>query len=296
MYLINEAANILCFPIRECCPPKVMTTYTLPFKQIELNGRINFKLPCPNKIHYDRIDDYRRTLDPNNQIDQLKDRLYSEIEMIKMEELIQGVALCCQKVNELINSTYALGVAKNKSQTFVAELALPFLKHRPQETFSVSTDKEGSRQSMLIPYVTDYLVFDDASYSGHQLRELICGFGIACNEFTFRNHRLFLVVPFVSTVALEVFEQIKEEGYSGLEIHLITTTKRIKAIRDKFNKDEILFLDNWLNTIFRPHNLCLTLTEWKMPDVASVPGKVTSPDYPQSKTQFVTSYPEVYKI
>ena len=293
MNLLAEAACLLCFPFRECCQSQVFTLYTLPFEQtdvellhnqselcahlkskkIELNPRIHFRLPSPNTFFESRIETFRRSLDHSIEVDRLKDRLFNEVEMLEMKELNQGVALCCQKLNELVKGRYALGFAKNKSQTFVGELALPYLKHLPEMTFSVATDK-GTRQSMLTSDITDYVVFDDASYSGHQLQELIYGFCTAANEFLFRTPRLFLVVPFMSSVALSVFKQISHDStISGLEIHLITTTRRIKAVRDRFSNEEMGALDKWLGSICRAGTLSLTFAEWKTPMPPQYPEK-----------------------
>lgn len=303
--LFNEAANLLWFAIRECCPAKKITLHTVPFEQIEpphyhgetslqlknitLNPRVNFHLPNPNVLHRDRIEAFLSTLNPSDQTDRLIDRLFNEVEMIEMKDLSLGLALCCKKINQLIESKYALGLAHNKSQTFTAELALPFLKTLPVETFSVATDDKtcAPRQSTLTKNVLDHVVFDDASYSGHQLRELIYRFSLESDELTFKTPRLFLAVPFISSTALKVLNQMSYS--SNLEVHIVTTNRRIKAIGDKFTSKETPLLAKWLKSIYKPEYLCLSMTEWKIADGASIPEKVAQPD------NFVTKYPEFYK-
>lgn len=303
--LLNEAANLLWFAIRECCPAQKITLHTAPFEQIEplhyhgetpiqfrnitLIPKVNFQLLSPNVLHRDRIEAFSSALNPSNPTDALIDRLFHEVEMIEMRDLSLGLALCCKKVNKLIKSKYALGVATNKSQTFAAEIALPFLKTLPSEVFHVATDdkNDASIQSMLSKNVTDHVVFDDASYTGHQLREIIYRFGLESEEFTFKTPRLFLVVPFISSTALQTLSHMICS--SNLEVHIVTTNKRIKAIGDKFTSEETPLLAKWLSSIYKPEYLCLSLTEWKIADGASVPEKITQPG------TFITKYPEVYK-
>lgn len=263
-----------------------------------IKPRVDFRLPKPTELHRDQIGALLNSLDVSNPEDVLIDRFYREVEIITMHEFNEALAACCARVNEMISSRYILGIAKNKSQQFVAELALPYLRSLPQEICSVATNSTATGttgQSPISMKFRDYLIFDDCSYSGSQLHYKILAICMENATNLLTTPRIYIVIPFISSVALEALDSLRgEDIVSQVRIHVITTTRRIKAIKDVFSEEEIAKLKQMFNSP-AIHQKCLTMMEWKFADGSSIPRQVRTLNHSGKDYQFVTLHSECYK-
>lgn len=143
----------------------------------------------------------------------------------------------------------------------------------------------GGQQSTLARKGHQFVIFDDVSYSGHQLWTVISAMQTELIKQG-KKGKLFLVVPFVSAAAetylLNVLKRqlnapVGTQGRAGsrkLKIHLITSDRQIK--------DQTTF------------------TEWKIPDRTSLDSIVTKASIKDDKgneisLEFLTNYPPCYK-
>ena len=216
--------------------------------------------------------------------------LLNNINVITFEELMNGLKSCCIQLNHFLqNHPYSIGFAFNKSQQWVAELALPYLNHTPISKFSVSIDsiKDHSYQSRLDKNVSHFVVFDDASYSGNQLHNKIRAFKEQIAECCPNKPcELYLVVPFLSSTAKKrllnlvneekprLFSEKENKGsFANLNVTVITTDRKIKTFKDIFTSEQV----KQINQILTPGTgqpQSISITEWKIPDNLSVDMKV----------------------
>jgi hypothetical protein len=217
--------------------------------------------------------------------------LLNNIDLITFEELMNGLKICCSTLNNLIkDQPYAIGFARNKSQQWLAELALPYLNHAPISQFSVATDSllDKSSQDLLDKDVSNFVIFDDASYSGNQINNTIRAFEQALTDKHMDQPcHLYLVVPFLSTQATELIssnfnwvnksffnkEQTKEL-VPKLTITLLTTDRKVLQLKDVFQPEDLVEIEDFLSqdhrTAANQAPQALSITEWKIPDAASI--------------------------
>jgi hypothetical protein len=253
----------------------------------------------------------------------LEEKLFQSLKMLSFDELQTALKQCCIQLNEMLKGqNYTIGFVKNKSTQWLAELALPYLDDAPASSFEHATDNivdVHGEQSKIEPQDRCFVIFDDAAYSGKQLCYIIEKLKSAIAE-AHQNEpcHLYLVVPFISSIAKKRFEEkinrvspglvdesSKNLPKGNLKIHLITTDKKIKSITEIFTVKEIESLAKFAEQDEQPGpgyfdggaiSKCLTFTEWKTPDDASVPSTVKSYYHEgQKKYQFVTNFTPPYK-
>ncbi len=134
-------------------------------------------------------------------------KLFANRDLITFGELQKALSQCTAKLKDLLgDNDYSIGFVPNKSQKWIAEMALPHLNRAPASCFQNQTDNKGSdvQQSQLRTEDKNFVIFDDASYTGKQLVMIIKKLKEQLNQ-THSNTpcKLFLVVPFCSTLTLE---------------------------------------------------------------------------------------------
>lgn len=211
------------------------------------------------------------------------------IDIIPMRDLSLGLISCVKTLNHLLNldRPYAVGIRKKKSQTWVAELALPFLKKMPSSTFVIGVDSWGeSEGEPLKTNIKQFVIFDDATYSGSQLESTITTLKKKIYErFGYERCNLYLVVPFASDHSLTVLKesQFIFDARGNLGTTVITTNKKIKVIGELFCQNMLKVLDlsvnkqslKWLlRELYNQNNRTKTLTHchWKLADDQSTLG------------------------
>ncbi len=207
------------------------------------------------------------------------------MDLITFLQLKDALWQCSQQLNALLGDhPYALGFVPGKSQQWIAELALPFLNRTPDSSFQVHTDSSSmvarGFQSPLQTNTRHFVVFDDAAYSGAQLIAIIEGLKKeVADKYPQEKCRLYLVVPFMSCHAIDLLNSRGKEEWGSqiynLEVHVVTSGRRIKAITDVLSLAELERLVEIENTMDyfngRTPNKCLTFMEWKVPDHNSMP-------------------------
>ena len=291
----------------------------------QANIPLNCQHPAPleNKctVNRDVINDYLEKL----QVEHpdwyaLKSKFFNNIDIISYDELKEALAVCCHQLNELLgDQQYSLGFVPEKSQQWIAEHALPHLKKLPQTYFQNEADggitAEGARgyQEEVKTDQKHFVIFDDCSYSGTQLFGLIEGLKKAAGK-THKDEKchLYLVVPFLSETAENYIQNFNKlaliQGLGNLQIHLITSNRKITSMQNHFTYQETEQLAKFDAKAFGTHNwlreyvdlgrgtqaptVCLTITEWKVPDEKSFP--LTGKHGP-NKEEFITSHRAPYK-
>lgn len=238
---------------------------------------------------------YLQTHHPN-QYQLAKSFWETGVDKITVKELEDYLGACTEHLELQLEQDYDIGFVPKKSSKWIAELAMSYLSKVPAHGFTHSTDTGGVKQSKLADKSCQFVIFDDASYSGKQLLTIINCLQSQLAEQG-KKGKLFLVVPFVSSVAEEFLiaklaQQLKAaEGSEAcknakrLKVHLITSTRKVKTMRDLFPGAD---------------NQSVSFMEWKIPDTISLSTDVRgatvkiAPDQ-YKRFNFLTDYPPCYK-
>jgi hypothetical protein len=313
-------------PLQEQTPKTEASKQSEIQQELKQNGipltcREFTPLTQPNHMQEDEIQKYLQSLPPEYR--STKAKLFQNVQKISYKELQAALFACVQELIQILqDKDYAIGYAENKSQKWVAELALQFMTKTPKESFTTYVDSVfgRSRQSHLTGKADNFVVFDDSSYSGTQLCELL---EILIDEIAKQADRprnICVVVPFMSKPAKEKLIQtcnsLLSERLPGTKLLIITSPIKITSFADKyppnsaareelFTCEEVLFekkLEYLSPTDLRGYlddsedNKCLAYMEWKVPDNVSVPRNILfgGPD-PSHPFQFLTAFPPPYK-
>lgn len=199
--------------------------------------RANFKLGFkngPQSLSDEKIE----------QLIAAKRRLFAETYCFTYEDLWEALAECTQKLNRALNGQdYDVGYAEQKSQTWVAELALPLMEKTPENAFLL--DLEGEEERVLgeeQKYTENFVVFDDASYSGDQMVNLLMELVSEMENLPPMPRKIYYVIPFMSTKAKELMLEIMKARRTNTpeklgplpEFCIFTSDKKIPAFSDVF--------------------------------------------------------------
>jgi len=257
---------------------------------IALSPKIFAPLERPNHVRQEGIEKFLGGLD--EQFRQVESTLLDRMDFITFSQLESALCSCVQRLNVLLEGKpFSIGYTPGKSQQWVVELALGYLDHLPVESFRVETG--GGSWQIQICSGENFVVFDDASYSGTQLYESLAHLAYSVHKGTLRDDfSLFFVVPFLSKTAEKVFfTQLaairKAIHLENMNVHLITSGVGITSFDEVYKKgsserEELFACEKKLyerKVLKSPPELvyesgfgkCLTFTEWKRPDSVSVP-------------------------
>lgn len=297
-------------------------------KGIPLNCLSPAKITQPNVVNSQEISDYLATVADKPRWHTLKKKLFDHIDCIKFQDLQNGLASCCGELNKLLdNKDYIVGFVPQKSQKWIAELALPllnkppkgyFLPHCAQSYDHATGIKTEQRQCSLYSSNRDMVIFDDASYSGTQISETILKLKEGIINFKNETFHLYLVIPFISSIAENRLKFATQPliwqkdvdstpGKIGkLKVHLLTTDRKIKAMTEVFSDSEIVELmkiEDFETGLGRYTYMegtrfirCLTFPEWKTPDNISVPRSMKRWKKGEKTYEFITEFPAPYKV
>jgi hypothetical protein len=298
-------------------------TKKLAAKNISLVINNSTELPNPNRIKRKKIEKFLADAEASPKIENVYRKegiqlnssvikkldswkqLFNAIDCISFSELKQGLSTCCQALNELLGQEkYSIGFAPNKSSKWMAEQALVYLDQMPARIFQHATDMTSdnpSKQSELDLDDRNFVIFDDAAYSGSQLTSMISGLVEKIekrNDTSTSYHNIYIVIPFLSSVAQKNFDNycnaFKSVNTGKLKLTLLTTDRSIKSFRD-----EPANVDLASKLGFQSTAPSLSITEWKIPDGTSMPHELKSAELEtKEKIQrydFFTNNPPPYK-
>lgn len=247
--------------------------------ELPLKSDTSHQLTARNALNSEEIEKYISEYS----VSDFGKRFCDSIQMIPMRDLSVGIISCVNTLNQLLDfdRPYAVGIRANKSQTWVAELALPFLQKMPSSTFVIGVDSwAGSKSESLPNNIQQFVVFDDASYSGSQLQTTIVELKKRIYErFGYERCHVYLVVPFATNNALNFLQKSQYifDAPGNLEITFITTNRKIKTIRELFSENMLKILYDCVNNrsfkyvikeLYNENNRDKTLThcDWKLAD------------------------------
>jgi hypothetical protein len=269
--------------------------------QEELN-RAGIALNCQNPPRQEKLNDfdheaietYLSSIRDLNMRANHEKFLREGLDKITVRELEEALPPCVQYLSSCLKPLYQLGFVAKKSSQWIAEQALPYLSVSPAAYFEHSTDtisSERGRQSQLISKGKQFVIFDDASYSGQQAMTIISELGAHLAKQK-RKGKLFLVIPFISALAEKrLINRMKEKVHFDkrfpLKMHVITSMRKIKGMSD--------FAKNNPAT-----NKPISFTEWKVPDNDSLDttytiGQVVDEHGKETSLPLLTDYPPCYK-
>ena len=224
--------------------------------------------------------------------------LINHLNVITLKQLIDSIKTSCEQIkSDLIKSDgYHILIVKDKSQEWMANIAMRFLPaaHLPQSVIPFGKDGtvdeqfEGLVDTLEKSKHHHFVLFDDASYSGKQLGELIWKIEMVMQqrEMKFTHPTtLTLVIGGMSESALNRIKNLlKYTDFSqkyNIKIEIICNFifKDIKAmvndekveepLREKIFQVAANITDNVFTSssdFLQYFNKTLMVTEWKRPD------------------------------
>lgn len=266
------------------------------YKGVSVEGNRNLKLSAfPRKcekstpITQGQKDAYLAGFETetNENVKKVAEKAINSIQHFTQAQLDAGLEECATILNERLRElgmpSYAVAVSEKKSSQWCMELATPYLDYAPTSGLSIGGGGViiGVGQSIARPgdvtnIKEDVLVlFEDCSYSGHQLNSYIRDFMKNRSDANLPI-KLFVIVPFMSEKALSLNNgnikyRLEEEGIKNVTVEIITTATRIKAVNDVFipdTEERKIFQDLAFNTT--PEN-CFAICDWRFPDSTSFP-------------------------
>lgn len=202
---------------------------------------------------------------------------------ISMAEFNESLEICVEKLNhemaEKKIKNYSVGMVYGKSNQWVTSLALKTLSQLPTSHFTLGS-KQGTmgleihEQEFDMSHVREnsVVLFDDVSYSGTQMCQNIVKVAHEMIKRLTNDHEhinLFVVVPFISTAAFRLFNEVKIRNENKIAISLITMDERIQTTQDVFNESQygLNRLCPRRGSSFREDTSCYT--DWRLPDATS---------------------------
>ncbi|NGX55600.1 MAG: hypothetical protein KR126chlam2_01237 [Chlamydiae bacterium] len=190
---------------------------------------------------------------------------------ITFSMLKESLSSCVDQLNQLLKARnsppYALGIEKDKSAEWVAQLAWPQLETQPRSIFDLRSSSE-------IPQEKTVVIFDECSYSGKKIyAEWIDPLCRASPKVAKKLH-VILVIPFMSQCAHDVLRKLGDEG---IDISVITSERRIRNIQAGHENDILTGSELQLIRSFARMgkgimpNQTLCYTDWRYPDGTSFP-------------------------
>ena len=220
-----------------------------------------------NKLNQEQVDTYlaavkQELLGGNNplseeQADRLiaaKRKLFENTQCLTYEHLGKALSGCTQKLNTLLGGqNYAIGYAEQKSQKWIAEQALPLMEKTPKKAFKTYAEGvEHTYQEKLPEDIENFVVFDDASYSGSQMAALLKDLVQKMKELPSQKPRkIYFVIPFMSTQAKQriqtewakILKESPEKLASFPELCVITSDQGLTGFSDVFPPESIALED-----------------------------------------------------
>src|SRR3989338_3187722 len=217
---------------------------------------------------------------PTLELQRLVGNLTERIDYVSFEEFSRALKGNIDYISgNLANTPYVvvttdLNDKPQKSDHWVTNLAEPNLQaSRPRRTLATSQLREFLRGNQ---DVASLVLFDDASYSGEQLRQWIGR--IAQSIQTNESVRLYVAVPFMTSVA----EELVGQPQSPYRLHVTTLGHKImptigELLAESYHDEELVrareVFDNIWDTGERVPVFSSTLTyfQHKIPDHVSFP-------------------------
>ncbi len=302
-------------------------TYKKPSEKSEIHKRLNQSgLTCLNA---------NPPLAEKQEIDAKKAKLYLElinddkvreaakkvidfhIMHITMPQFLNTLKQSCHKLNLFLArhpeiKNVSVGYAPERSQKWVAELALPHLSYFPQNAINIHPDSPFGGDFDFNQTNTDFLkkenhallIFDDCSYSGTQIAEKIINklwlraVQIATgNPNKIAQQHLIFVIPYMTTAAYKkIKKSIKlfdDEPLDGrIKTSIITHGIIPNVTQLPLKEGECAALqkicdyentENWKNKSF-------VFGDWKKPDYVSMPHRFANGSIPY-KYDYYTGCP-----
>lgn len=241
----------------------------------------------------------------DSKVQSVMKKAMDNIQHLTMKNLEEKLTECVGNLNirlqELGIPSYAVGVTREKSSKWVADLALSDLLYLPSTGFSlgaggvVSGLGGGSQRMADLKQVKEdvLVIFEDASYSGAQLNEYLTRIAHKSEK----PLKIFVVVPFVTQRAFDILQKnfkgnSSKNGKQSIDLEIITSKTRIADINTIFpdQKEAETFCKIYF-PISRFGTLCYT--DWRFPDSASfIPdfGRVRRVDYLEEQRNIFPPY------
>lgn len=190
------------------------------------------------------------------------------IRFISYDMLFEALHGCVEKLKILApDAKFQVGMLKDKSQTWIAELAEKYFGIRFEAAFGLATDHiANANPTRLTGSSKQLIVFDDISYSGSQIYESVKTliWSQAYHAFKREPVEVFILIPFMTERAIKQIQSLKERAGQNVTLHVITSNEKIECI------DDILGA-RWGDSAGFDRRQAACLPAWKSPDGASFP-------------------------
>lgn len=206
--------------------------------------------------------------------------------VLTFKELCASIKESCLKIREelLREDNYSILTIGGKSQSWMADIAIRFLPEDklPKEVISVGIDDCVVNQTADLLKTLEsnrsshYLIFDDACYSGKQLKDYLFNLTADLKKPLAEPVRLTFIYGFMTDVNVQFYKENLEE----FNIHLnVMSSHKISNMMQQLDNEKLPeekirqaqgvadFVDRLsIEEIRMWANKTLVVTEWKTPD------------------------------
>lgn len=243
---------------------------------------------CPKRpeknypLNQDKANAYIQALPKEHQT--VATKAIEHAQYISMEKFDAALKQCVQELNQKLTTPFSVGMTCGKSTQWVAGLALKDLKSLPHSWFPLSSEQgtffvKTPKSQLEVGHIQEetLVLFDDCSFSGTQLTRNLVQIEEALKKENLRK-KILVVIPFMTQPALEKVNRLSANTDSALSIEVITTSERIKTIKEIFTDEEryqfgIIFNSHYFSSFHTHLNLPGTTTfcwsDWRLPDPLS---------------------------
>ncbi len=201
-----------------------------------------------------KVDDFVNY--PDEEISHIRKKVVDNLRVVSFEEFYDNVRKSTLDVNQLLierNEPYVRLYGKDSSASprWVAELSDEYLTARPSDSnyFVVSREltfptylpnaylpSEGSNMERWLEQgIKTFVYFDDASYSGTQIKDVVEPLLQVYTKYTDEKATLYIVVPYMTEFAEKEIQSLANPHY--LDVKIIKQEK-IKTIDDILTAEE----------------------------------------------------------
>ena len=215
-------------------------------------------LPDPVRFDEEKVQQHLSTLTGKQQ--EAEALLHEKIQTLTYDQLKHGIVACTRELSSQIGDRdYDVVYPPSKSNQWVAELALPFMRKLPTHEIVKQNSPLHSKDNC-------YVFFDDASYSGELAATLLLRW---LRSIPGQELEVYLVVPFMSLNAFITIQSFiyDDPNDAHIHLHILTTDVPIRTLREAFSQRPEL-----MPLIREPAfgATCTAIAEWRLPDEFSL--------------------------
>lgn len=213
-------------------------------------------------------------------------KIQDHLDCITYNEFLDGLSSCIRELERrLQGEPYQIGFEPRGSNAWAFEIALKYLNRKNVAAYRIGAALPLADKS------PNLVIFHDASYDEDKIDQLIKTTRFQAKDSKFKNFKIFVVVPFVNrkTIKAALSNHSTRNPNEHFEVHLITTQRAIRSIRECLSNSEI---DKIAATGAETHlsKKSITWLDWSVSQYDELPDFLVKGPSPYLTTHNLDSY------